>query len=221
MILTLFLSYIHDLLSKLDRDFFEKSSGEKENLLKNYSFIRNEEFKKHLMGTTSFDEFLKEVKKALLLFDAETSFDDDVQIVLLDYYDFLLEKIVPVLDKISVKFFVASKEDKLALLEAIFPEKGLFFDNLKSLLLVSSNEEVQELFSIISKKINKTGSLIKIQSARECSPSLKGEIRSQYGENYFVTFQVNTRLLGGMLIYKDGKITDSSWIGKIHALKSI
>jgi len=221
MISILFLSYIHDLLSELNNDFFVKSSTDKESILNNSSLTSNKEIKEYLIKTSSFNDFLKDVKEDLLLLNAEALFSNNKKPILSGYYEFLSLNVIPVLDKISVKFFVASKEDKMSLLKIIFNNNGIFFDNLKSFLLSASNEEEQEIFSIIAKKINKTISLIKIKSARECTPSLKTEIRNHFGENYFVIFQVNTRLLGGMLVYKDGKINDSSWIGKINALKTL
>jgi hypothetical protein len=48
--------------------------------------------------------------------------------------------------------------------------------------LNASNEEAQGMFAEIFKKGNPKGSLVKIQSARESSFSLKDEIRKEYAK---------------------------------------
>jgi len=214
----LFLSFIHDIFSILGSDFYEKTDIEKKSLLEKVTGL-SVESKKSIANINSVEYFLKTVKDTLLFLEAEISFKKESTFLIEAYFNFIKKEVVPTFDKVSVNFFIASKENKRLLLGKIFSKNTLFFKTLCSFLITASNEETQEVFSNLAKKVN--NELLIIQSARECNPLLKEEIRNKFGEKSFVLFQVNTRLLGGMLTYRNGKIIDSSWLGKVNSLKNI
>ncbi len=203
MIESLFLGYIHGLLSESQGDSKDKTFQSSERDLK----VEDKEV------------FLESVKKALLLFSSEGS-DKDDNIILKAFFDFLRVQVIDVFDKVSIKFFVASKEEKTMLLDRLFPRDELFFKSLKPFLIIASSEEFQEILTTIFQKAYPERSLVTIQSARECSSSLKEEIRQNFEKDSLVIFQVNRRLLGGMLVYKNGEIQDLSWLGRVNNLKN-
>jgi len=200
MIEDLFLSYIHGVFSDLQK-------GEKIFISSDMSYEKADDPK-----------FLEDLKEALLALSSSSQKIIDNKL-LKGFSEFVNSKIIPVFDKISIKFFIASLSDRKVLLKKVFATDDLFHKTLRSLLLNASNEEAQGMFSEIFKKGNPGGSLVKIQSAREATVVLKNEIRQEYGKESFVVFQVNTRLLGGLLVYKDGKISDFSWRGRVNSLK--
>jgi len=219
MFVDLFLSYIHGLISDLGVDFYEKSITDRKMYCKNN--FSDEELSDFLMKSESYSDLLNYVKKTLLNLEEDYLFSKEENILLKSYFNFITKEVIPVFDKISVRFYIASKEDKELLLEKVFTNDGLFFKSFCSFLTIASSEEAQDLFVSLAQKVKGGNRIITIQSARECNPALKSEIRSHFGEDHFVVFQVNTRLLGGMLIYKNGEIVDSSWLGKVNALKHI
>jgi len=173
-----------------------------------------------LLEITSDDNFLEEIKNALNVLSEDSTINPKRSVLLEVFVNYLNEIIIPLYDKISVRFYVASVEEKKALLEKLFSDNSLCFKMVRNFFSRSTGEEIQKLFGEIVKKGFVNSKTIIIQSAHECLASLKNEIRSHYGKDYFLIFQVNTSLLGGMLIYKDGVIQDSSWLGKISALKN-
>ena len=62
---------------------------------------------------------------------------------------------------------------------------------------------------------------ILIQSAAFLSPAEKHHIRTNLKKKFpdkFVVFEINRDLLGGMRVYKQGKLLDASWLSQINEL---
>lgn len=216
----LFLGFVHDLLLQMSEEFFTYSADKKEEVLNNSKLVILNELRSSLLNTKDFDEFLRAVKDVVLsLKDLELI--TSTSPLLKNFVTFVSKEIIPIVDKLSVNFFIADTRSKKIILDKILEDKGMFNTILKYFLEETSNEESQKVFFQILGKVNPKQKQITIQSARDCGPSLKTDIRSHYGNDYFVFFQVNTNILGGMIIYKDGEIQDLSWMGKLNNLQKV
>lgn len=212
MIEKLFISFVYDLLNRLGHDFFSKE----EKTLDALDFDGTD-----LLILKSEKDFLIDFKKALSLLTLSSNSKKEESALLKCFTTYLSNNIIPVFDKISVKFFIANADEKTTLLEKIFTDQGKFIGLLKNFLGISTIEESHRVFSMIAKKAYLQTQNVIIQSAAECTPSLKNEIRKHFGQKTYVAFQVNSSLLGGMLVYNDGRIIDSSWLGKISSLRKL
>lgn len=216
MIQKLFLSFISDILQSLGGDFFNMPAQEKEKKVRDLTFDALD-----LLKISDEESLFTLTKQGLLALDHESTFEYEENPLLFAFNKYLRSSIVPIYDKLATTFFIESSQEKEAVLDQSFADSSNFSILFKLFLQHASNEEVSMLLTKIFKSSHPAGGIIIVQSARECSPELKFEVREKYGENNFVIFQVNTRLLGGLLIYQDSKISDTSWLGKVNALKQL
>ena len=201
---SLFLSFIHYITR--EKDLSEISSS----YPKLISLLENSE-----------DNFLLAVKDSILFFQKEHFSSPSCTDLLNAFAHYIEKEILPIIDALPISFFITTNEEKEKILDSLCPKGYLSKNILHTFLLSASYEETQDILKNIILKIHPEKENIIVQSAREISPEIKGQIRKTFGEKAAVTFQVHRSLLGGMLIYKNGEIMDSSWIGKITALKKL
>ena len=137
------------------------------------------------------------------------------------FVNFLEEKVVPEIDKIPATFFVDSVKNKRDFLQKNISHSGLMWNVLCNLLTTCSFEELQSELSNLVLRVYPNRFSLLIQSARECEPKLKLEIRSYNKDKFYVSFQIQKSLLGGMRVYANSVLQDASWLGRISLLKSI
>jgi len=130
--------------------------------------------------------------------------------------------------KLLVKSPLITSSDKLNIFEKILSKQKA--DNLTNTFLkvISSNKRFAKLSSIISQfmKINsqKRGDVLAdVTSADELSDNQKNGIKDQLkqilGEKLSLNFNVDRKIIGGLIVKVGSKMVDSSLATKINKLK--
>ncbi len=130
--------------------------------------------------------------------------------------------------KLLAKSPLITSSDKLNIFEKILSKQKA--DNLTNTFLkvISSNKRFAKLSSIISQFINinsqKRGDVLAdVTSADELSDNQKSGIRDQLkqtlGEKLSLNFNVDRKIIGGLIIKVGSKMIDSSLATKINKLK--
>ena len=130
--------------------------------------------------------------------------------------------------KLLAKSPLITSSDKLNIFEKILSKQKA--DNLTNTFLkvISSNKRFAKLSSIISQFMNinsrKRGNVLAdVTSADELSDKQKNEIKDQLksilGEKLSLNFNVDNKILGGLIVKIGSKMIDSSLAFKINKLK--
>jgi F0F1-type ATP synthase delta subunit len=166
------------------------------------------------------EKSLEDIADALKYIQGTPSLNKKTPELVINFAKELESKTAHYLDKLDSQFDLESQEKKESILNDLIKGDDLFSKTNKQVILNNSFAKIQtELAQIITQVTGKER--VVIQSARECSTQVKEEIRTKYQTNGFVVFQINKSLLGGMKIYHEQKLIDSSWYGKILALKNL
>ena len=130
--------------------------------------------------------------------------------------------------KLLVKSPLITSSDKLNIFEKILSKQKA--DNLTNTFfkVISSNKRFAKLSSIISQFMNinsqKRGDVLAdVTSADELSDNQKNGIRDQLkqtlGEKLSLNFNVDRKIIGGLIVKVGSKMIDSSLATKINKLK--
>ena len=130
--------------------------------------------------------------------------------------------------KLLVKSPIITSSDKLNIFEIILSKKkaDVFTNNF--LKVISSNKRFAKLSSIISQFINinsqKRGDVLAdVISAEELVVDQKNRIKNQLtsilGKKLSLNFNVDKKIIGGLIIKVGSKMVDSSLATKINKLK--
>ena len=163
---------------------------------------------------------VQETKEVLEVIAYEKSLVTEPPKLFVEYIQFLQQHCIPILDSLNIFFYIHKAEKKKAILQEMMERKTSAQKVLFEIFLNQSYENIQKQLSRIFQTAGVTQSTIIIQSAKECSQNIKQEIRKHFPQS-FVMFQVHRSLLGGLRIYKDGKLIDHSWLGKITTLQKL
>lgn|GEM_PF-3200353 len=88
------------------------------------------------------------------------------------------------------------------------------------LLNVSTVHQTQSGLAKLARRLNPEQGSVIIKSPVALDANFKKAIRKHFRTD-FVTFATDINLLGGLMIYRNGRLIDHSWLGKIKALSSI
>ena len=130
--------------------------------------------------------------------------------------------------KLLVKSPLITSGDKLNIFEKILSKKKADVLTNTFLKVISSNKRFAKLSSIISQFMNinsqKRGNVLAdVTSADELSDKQKNEIKDQLksilGEKLSLNFNVDNKILGGLIVKIGSKMIDSSLASKINKLK--
>ena len=130
--------------------------------------------------------------------------------------------------KLLVKSPLITSSDKLNIFEKILSKKKADVLTNTFLKVISSNKRFAKLSSIISQFMNinsqKRGNVLAdVTSADELSDNqknvIKDQLKSILGEKLFLNFNVDKKILGGLIVKIGSKMIDSSLASKINKLK--
>ena len=130
--------------------------------------------------------------------------------------------------KLLVKIPLITSSDKLNIFEKILSKKKADIYTNNFLKVISSNKRFAKLSSIISQFINinsqKRGDVLAdIISAEELVDDQKNKIKNQLtsilGKKLSLNFNVDKKIIGGLIIKVGSKMVDSSLATKINKLK--
>jgi len=130
--------------------------------------------------------------------------------------------------KLVIKSPLIVSNDKLKILQKITNSKKI--NELSSIFLkvISKNKRFPSLFSIISQFINinahKRGDVLAdVTSADKLSEdqqlNIKNQLSSILGDKLSLSFQVDKKIIGGLIIKVGSKMIDTSVANKINKLK--
>ena len=130
--------------------------------------------------------------------------------------------------KLLAKSPLITSSDKLNIFEKILSKKKADVLTNTFLKVISSNKRFAKLSSIISQYINinsqKRGDVLAdITSAEELSNDQKNKIKDQLksilGKKLSLNFNVDKKIIGGLIVKVGSKMVDSSLATKINKLK--
>ena len=130
--------------------------------------------------------------------------------------------------KLLVKSPLITSSDKLNIFQKILSEKKADILTNTFLKVISNNKRFAKLSSIILQFINinsqKRGDILAdVTSAEELSDSQKIEIKDQLksilGKKLSLNFNVDRKIIGGLIVKVGSKMVDSSLATKINKLK--
>ena len=130
--------------------------------------------------------------------------------------------------KLLIKSPLITSNDKLKIFEKILSSTSTNKLTLTFLKVIKSNKRFSNLQTIINEFINinakKRGDVIaKIISANKLSDIQKNEIKEKFksilGDKLFLNFQVDNKIIGGLIVKIGSKMVDSSIASKINKLK--
>jgi len=169
-------------------------------------------------ATTEEVQALQEVKVSL---EALQQGDfSNIPSILKEFGEYVEAEVVRIVDAIPIKFYVIDEDKKVAVLDAVITEQTLFHRTLRKYIMTASYEEVQKLLADVMQGVAGKNVVV-FQSVRECDQEMKQDIRGTLGEVGFTKFQINQSILGGFRLYKNEKLLDASWLGKILSLKNM
>ena len=130
--------------------------------------------------------------------------------------------------KLLVKSPLITSSDKLNIFEKILSKQNSDHLTNTFLKVVSSNKRFAKLSSIISQFMNinfqKRGNVLAdVTSADELSDNqknvIKDQLKSILGKKLFLNFNIDKKILGGLIVKIGSKMIDSSLLTKINKLK--
>jgi hypothetical protein len=135
------------------------------------------------------------------------------------FVTYLNAELLPAFDALPTDLDFLSTKDKTAVLD------GLAKTNsagkwLAHLLESSTAHQVQSSLAVLVRRLApELGSVI-VKSPATPNVEFKKNVRKHFKTD-FVVFTTDTSLLGGILIYRNGMLTDASWLGKIKSLETL
>lgn len=221
MLKTLGLSVIRDFVFflKREKDFFEKSNTDRENLIISHFLDKYPKIFKEYLLKISEKEFLEDLLNLVkFLKNKEVKADNNFLNSLASYIAYDLTFIV---DRLSNDFFFADLNERQKVLQEFFDTKSYFSIAVMEMIAFSTYQELNEK---IYKSLNllKESALVVIQSPLEVNSETKSVIREYFLEKkpYSQTeFRINKEIIGGIRIFCDGYVADCSWMSKIQNLK--
>jgi len=110
------------------------------------------------------------------------------------------------------------------------PEKATILKNLGQtnsvsrwlayLLNISTVHQVQSGLAGLVRRLDPELGSVNVKSPIELDADFKKAIRKHFRAD-FVVFTTDTNLLGGIMVYRNGRLMDHSWLGKIKSLATI
>ncbi len=207
---------------KKEKDFFSLNEKDRQELFqKHFTEAYPVIFVTYFSKVTE-DNFLKEIKQALAVFDRSAYADSKNEFInVLAYYistDFSRQ-----FDQLNISFFFEALPERLKVLENFFPGQSALHQAVRDFVVGSTYQEVGAMANEGLSYIKEVPSIV-IQTPVELDSELRLPIRSYILEKYpfsFAEFQVNPQIIGGMRIFAGGKIMDHSWMGKIQAIANL
>lgn len=166
-------------------------------------------------------DILLETKESIIFLGSDSNADLNSTKILKSFADYFESEVIPEIDKLSAGHFVLSVSEKKQVLKETLTQKGLLWNTLRNTLVTCSFEELQSELTRLILSVYPNRSSLLIQSARECDLKLKTEIRYTNREKFYVQFQIQKGLLGGIRIYANSALVDASWLGKVSSMKNI
>ena len=130
--------------------------------------------------------------------------------------------------KLLIKSPLISSYDKFKVLERILSKESIDNLTITFLKVITNNKRINYLSSIISKfiKINakKRGDvLVDVTSSDHLVEEQKNDIKNQlkliFGNKIFLHYQVDKKIIGGLIVKVGSKMIDSSLASKIDKLE--
>jgi F0F1-type ATP synthase delta subunit len=212
---------IYRILSFLQTNetFFTQSAEER---IKSMETLKLPPIFKTYLGKISEKEFLRDLTLSINYSNEGKLQETNQNPFFLSLIDFFTKNFSMRMDIMNESYsFSDQKRQEIAL--KIMPGEGELAESLRHLLLHYSYQELaNEIIKICTTVAN--APLILIQSPREIDLSLKKEIRTKLLTEEplaFLSFQINRKLIGGVRVFKGGKVVDHSWLSRVLRFKSL
>lgn len=126
-------------------------------------------------------------------------------------------------DALETDFYLAKSETRKKMINEVIKGESLTIQSIRNLLVFESHQQIASMVNDLAKRASNAPHII-VQSPREINVELKKDIRKKLREenpHSFPTFQINKKLIGGIRIFKDGKVADHSWLSRVLRFTSL
>ncbi|PKL36896.1 hypothetical protein CVV38_03305 [Candidatus Peregrinibacteria bacterium HGW-Peregrinibacteria-1] len=220
MIEKVITSTLKELLSFLEsnRDFFELAPALQQKTLENSNLP--ESIRDYMVQTNEQDllanlkSIFRQGKNLNDIFDNE---------IILAISKFLSQEIGSILDQTPLSYFIEKREAKEKKINERITKKGIVYETIKKEFTTRTYQEIIHAINDFAKATGHKNFMV-VQSPREISTSMKGEIRRQLQEKKpynYPLFQVNKKIIGGIRISENGTLQDHSWLSRVLKFTSI
>jgi F0F1-type ATP synthase delta subunit len=202
-----------------DPKFFGKDEAARAGLMKDLKLPKP--FQKYLLQVSEGD-FLNDLTRITdyATDGVETKLNDNGFFTAL--LEFLTGSFATRLDVMNESHSL-DEADRKAMAEKMIPSQSPIAKALKTMLLRYSYQELSSEINHLAKLVCDSP-LIIVQSPREIDLTLKKEIRQKLASEHpqaLPVFQVNRKLIGGLRVFKSGKVVDHSWISRVLRLQEL
>ena len=147
--------------------------------------------------------------------------ENDIKTAFDKFANYLSGDFAAALDKVDGKLFFKNYADKEKLAKKLVTGNTAADSAAPSILISHIPDEINRQISQTLANIKSAPQII-VQSANSIGHLKKSKMRNYFRskyENAFVEFQINKKLLGGIKVFENGKVTDNSWEGKIAKIR--
>lgn len=183
--------------------------------------VINKSYKSTVKLPKTETDILINIRDSIVFLEKSNSLALQSTDLLKSFVGYLESDVISEIDKLSSDYFILNPQEKKSVLRKTITNTGLLWNALRDSLISCSFEELQSELNQLILRVYPDRSALLVQSARECDIQLKSEIRSHNKNKFYVSFQIQKNLLGGMRVYADSVLVDTSWLGKITSLNSI
>ena len=213
MIESFISSLIQDILMLLrpQKDFFGLDKVKRAQIAEDYS------------GSKVLADYLSHVSEAAFVDDLHTALKEKKGPLVQLLADYFLREFPLVFDQLNSQFYRLSGPERKKFAESLFPKNTAFTSTAQEYLLLMSYQEISENIVVFLKECYDSPRIM-VQSPLETDSKTKTEIRQYFSKTFprsFVTFSINSQLIGGIRFFVDGKVDDLSWFSKIQAIRSL
>jgi len=128
-------------------------------------------------------------------------------------------ELLPAFDDLPSDLGLLSAKDKSGTLNGL-AKTSLVSRWFSHLLNISTTHQVQSGLAGLAHKLSPDQGSVIIKSPVPLDANFKKTIRKHFKSD-FVTFVTDISLLGGIMIYRNGRLMDHSWLGKIKSLATV
>lgn len=135
------------------------------------------------------------------------------------FVSYLQKDLLPIFDSLPADLDLLSTKDKQVILDKIAAQSATG-KWLARLLSTSTTRAVQSALAALARRLAPDLGSVIIKTPLPMESDFKQQVRKHLSRD-FVIFTTDTSLLGGILVYRNGQLTDNSWLGKIRNLQTL
>lgn len=213
---------MHEMVHFLAKhpDFFDGKADAREKQLEN---VRMPAPFKHYLAHRKTEDFMKDMLLVTSYIHSSKSAVIEGNAFFKAVVEFFTGPFAGKIDKLNSDFYGFSGKDQWTVVNELIKSDSVVAGTLRELLVKRTYQELSTGLVDLTKRVVGAAYVV-VQSPREVDPELKKEIRHDLVKDNplsFPVFQINKKLIGGIRIFKDGDVTDLSWVSRVQNFISL